>query len=169
MSKHTPGSWKCVRIHSEDAHDARHIIALDGTVVAILPGSTNEEMDKADSRLLAAAPELLEALKLARKRMLQAGLVGDMNTIDSALSKAECPPVLSLSFKEFCTVTAALRVFSQVRAAGGNIPGHPRDRNGSTHNMTAQAETLEELEHFDECEPLTEEEIEELAERLDYD
>jgi hypothetical protein len=49
-TKHTPGPWKYV-------HDA-WIIADVGSVVL-----TSQGMEKADARLIAAAPELLEALQ----------------------------------------------------------------------------------------------------------
>lgn len=57
-TKHTPGPWH------EDGHQ---IISEHGYVVAVLP-NTNRDADSettaADARLIAAAPDLMEAMKL---------------------------------------------------------------------------------------------------------
>jgi hypothetical protein len=69
-----------------------------------------------------------------------------------------------LSAREACTVLAALRVFQQLRAAGGNIPrvqNHPTD----AYFFTA-ASTIAELEHFEDVDPLSDSQIDELAERI---
>ncbi|MDO4708233.1 MAG: hypothetical protein Q4B94_00150 [Pseudomonadota bacterium] len=52
MSKHTPGPWSARDIYVRDKNDT--IVALMGDEV---------EQSLADARLIAAAPELLEALK----------------------------------------------------------------------------------------------------------
>jgi hypothetical protein len=64
MSKHTPGPWF---IH-EDQHDNVTIKAPDGdgvpwNVATILSYCGDPPCDKANARLIAAAPELLEALQ----------------------------------------------------------------------------------------------------------
>ena len=64
MSKHTPGPW------ATDGGDT--VVAMGNQIVVTAPapdGASREEM-KANARLIAAAPELLEALK----GMLQAFL-----------------------------------------------------------------------------------------------
>ena len=68
QATHTPGPWKEKRklaIYSAD----------DEPICAVFPAET-EERSKADARLIAAAPDLLEALKNAREWLDElAGLV----------------------------------------------------------------------------------------------
>lgn len=89
MSKHTPGPWK------QHLVDETLIVASDRTTVA----STSIDYDKAETaeanaRLIAAAPELLEALKIARDYIganlgtyAQAG--ADFDKVSAAIAKAE--------------------------------------------------------------------------------
>lgn len=68
------------------------------------------------------------------------------------------------SAREACTVLASLRLFQQFRASGEAIPpviGHPAD----PYFFTA-AGTIEELEHFEDVPPLSDSEIDVLAERI---
>lgn len=62
MSKHTPGPWR-----SNTAFDTKylkHVCQGDSNVVArVNGGGVAEETAIADARLIAAAPELLEAAK----------------------------------------------------------------------------------------------------------
>ena len=57
MSKHTPGPWHIDPIKTH-ANGNRRIMAEQCTPVAVVP-----EHLAADARLIAAAPDLLEALK----------------------------------------------------------------------------------------------------------
>lgn len=64
MSKHTPGPWEW-----QDGEEAlvgpKHVVMLEtnyGLTFAKYPGG---EIEKANARLIAAAPDLLEALELA--------------------------------------------------------------------------------------------------------
>ena len=52
--KHTPGPWH--RRHG-------YIVEINGGVLANVPFTTGDDEDKANARLIAAAPDLLEALK----------------------------------------------------------------------------------------------------------
>lgn len=63
MSKHTPGPWKLSGANTVHSDEAKCIVAFVGTA--------NEEVrefsgarQRADARLIAAAPELLEGLEL---------------------------------------------------------------------------------------------------------
>lgn len=59
-TKHTPGPW----IIETDLENSEHIIIVDSrTESYILAGPFNEN-HRADARLIAAAPELLEALQI---------------------------------------------------------------------------------------------------------
>lgn len=68
------------------------------------------------------------------------------------------------SAREACTVLAALRVFQQVRAAGGKIPAEPTHAVDPYHATCAS--TIGDLEHFENEPPLSDSEIDELADRI---
>lgn len=94
MSKHTPGPWAV----DESRHDGcinriepfRHIGMASGYQVN--PGDREE--NEANARLMAAAPDLLEALEQARKYVAFAfdqGIEGAEKTgldLDAAIAKA---------------------------------------------------------------------------------
>ena len=63
MAQHTPGPW-----HIDYKPEHRAIVADNGQVVAStqIPGRIMKAAN-ADARLMAAAPDLLEALELARE------------------------------------------------------------------------------------------------------
>ncbi len=78
MSKHTPGPWFVGRMLSPNAPA---IIGDGDTVLAIMPGAWNGcSPHVEDARLIAAAPELLDALK----QWKWAELNGDMDELDNA-------------------------------------------------------------------------------------
>jgi hypothetical protein len=70
MSQHTPGPWFVVNIGADDepmmsvkaariaGQEPRHEVAICAT------GDSPQEMEDANARLIAAAPELLEALEM---------------------------------------------------------------------------------------------------------
>jgi 3-deoxy-D-arabino-heptulosonate 7-phosphate (DAHP) synthase class II len=66
--------------------------------------------------------------------------------------------ICNFTFREFCTVLAALRVFQRVREAGGTIPG----------GGPCEEDTLDELEHFEDADPLTDRQIDNLCERINF-
>jgi len=68
------------------------------------------------------------------------------------------------SAQEACTVLAALRVFQQVRAAGGRIPPDLARSDDPYHATVAR--TIEDLEHFDDVTQLSDSEIDGLAVRM---
>lgn len=82
MSKHTQGPWHIARFEAStvDIRDAR------GVTVAEV-GDTSME-DEANARLIAAAPELLEALKAARDDLRVAGFDATVSMLDEAIAKA---------------------------------------------------------------------------------
>ncbi|MFU7155781.1 hypothetical protein ACM74Y_26590 [Pseudomonas aeruginosa] len=74
MSKHTPGPW--VALKAEQAvHEQDYYIASERGVVGYWKGGKSWHDDdkwvltEADARLIAAAPELLEALEYAANRL----------------------------------------------------------------------------------------------------
>ena len=68
------------------------------------------------------------------------------------------------SAREACAVLAALRVFQQVRAAGGTIP--PDLTNAVEPYPFTIVSTIEELEHFEDAVQLSDLEIDALADRI---
>ena len=61
MTKHTPGPW--IHYDDSDAPSHRHVIAAIGKTIAhVYCTKGHEEKDAINARLIAAAPELLEAL-----------------------------------------------------------------------------------------------------------
>ena len=67
-NKHTPGPWT-ITVYPPDDDDAEDLCAYidgNGTHVShcMPPDGANKELRDANARLIAAAPELLEALKL---------------------------------------------------------------------------------------------------------
>ena len=62
--KHTPGPWKIGRTDFDNTGEVIEINASDGTTVAhILSQDQITDHEKADARLIVAAPELLKALR----------------------------------------------------------------------------------------------------------
>lgn len=58
MNKHTPGPW-----HIQQGDDGEMLIKpIPGQVVAVVEPQADKEEEAANARLIAAAPELLEAL-----------------------------------------------------------------------------------------------------------
>jgi hypothetical protein len=93
--KFTPGPWT-IKTDSEGGYAFVEILGADGLQVANLEsgGDAFDAQTEADAQLIAAAPELLEALREAREWILGEGsivperLVGRMS---AALAKAVQP------------------------------------------------------------------------------
>lgn len=93
---HTPGPWRLVPPPTADNGNPWRVAGCDHTI-AIIPNRPRE----ADARLIAAAPDMLAALKIARQYVKAthgslAGAVGpdnlvspDLALIDTAVAKAE--------------------------------------------------------------------------------
>jgi hypothetical protein len=67
MSTHTPSPWRARRLNASHG-----IYTSNGTKVCTVPASNFANIDQrraADARLIAAAPELLAALKLATESL----------------------------------------------------------------------------------------------------
>ena len=81
MSKYTPGPWRV---------NGRFVMALKEKTVCEVPqfGVIHGKVDAANARLIAAAPELLEALRLAQSII---GHPDDAHSklIDAAIAKTE--------------------------------------------------------------------------------
>ena len=104
MSKHTPGPYKAdtVSAHTGDigisALDGRIVVASvhnGASVVSLLRDGT-AETQWANASLIAAAPEMLEALKVARgvmtnnwHNMPRIGMEYACAVVDAAIAKAE--------------------------------------------------------------------------------
>lgn len=72
MTKHTPAPWKVQEPrHFPNRENTHLFIVSNNTLVSIMPELQNDRLNEsaANARLIAAAPELLEALKLANKHL----------------------------------------------------------------------------------------------------
>jgi len=65
MSGHTPGPWACFYKHKYDEWHVSIPIADSTMKLALFDDGVRSENPEADARLIAAAPELLEALTAA--------------------------------------------------------------------------------------------------------
>lgn len=88
MTQHTPGPW--IMEHAQDVvTDTQHRIVA----IAYDPQDQRSisEISNANARLICAAPDLLEALKIARRTIMgiNPGAWGVMDKLDSAIAKAE--------------------------------------------------------------------------------
>ena len=95
MSKHTPGPWEVnytkatTQIKPNDGH------GIVATIPVRYSKTDNLAENAANARLIAAAPELLEALKLVRHRLWTRRTKftdndhAAMNAASSAIAKAE--------------------------------------------------------------------------------
>lgn len=80
--KYTRGPW-------HQGTDIRQIQSEDGTIICNVSGSVTNSSVSADSKLIAAAPELLEALEMVMRR----GRIDDseeaMNQVAAAIAKVK--------------------------------------------------------------------------------
>lgn len=94
MSKHTLGPWEWSNQYkSSDNSDTWSLIGADGYGILSCDGEANspQSCNKADAQLIAAAPELLEALKLADAALEGANMNMDVvkRKVKAAIAKAE--------------------------------------------------------------------------------
>ena len=93
MSKHTPGPWEVDE--SNPNLVARLVDGVYEYVCEVAPSSfstreCSDEQEEADARLIAAAPELLAALRVARAdiRRCFGDTVESLRLIEAAIAKA---------------------------------------------------------------------------------
>ena len=97
MSKHTPGPWVVDEANTNLV--ARLVDGVYEYVCAVEPSSFstreyNNEQEEADARLIAAAPELLEALQACEARLTHlaqnsVNVVAELKQARAAIAKAE--------------------------------------------------------------------------------
>lgn len=95
MSARTPGNWEVV---SDPGHfDTRTtVVSKDGgsrkghpyRMIVQVGGWVGLREAEANARLIAAAPELLEALIDCRRALELAGATGELAVVDAAIAKA---------------------------------------------------------------------------------
>jgi hypothetical protein len=86
MSKHTAGPWNLV----EEQLQEMKIISQEGRVIADVFNSDALKTNLANARLIASAPNLLEALKVAQVRIFMLeGTSEAYDAINKVLDKAE--------------------------------------------------------------------------------
>jgi len=92
MTKHTPGKWK-IESHSPSVWGNKlgEMIYIKGQKDQLSIASITHRIDEeANARLIAAAPELLEACKLALiKCPFPVGAVKAKEALENAITKAE--------------------------------------------------------------------------------
>lgn len=95
MSKHTPGPWTVSELDAV-GNVSEFCIFIEPNV-AVIERKTSPENDMPDARLIAAAPEMLEALKSARDALAQVtahpmsfwDCSQDVAALDLVIAKAE--------------------------------------------------------------------------------
>lgn len=102
MSKHTPGPWTYLR----NPEGTRWIIDA-GAFHAIAATAGYEPDNEANARLIAAAPEMLDALEAVWKYSL---------VIESSVRRGDGP-------EQYAGVLEALRLVKEVRAAIAKAEG----------------------------------------------
>lgn len=92
MSTHTPGPWHQGGLDRHDKHWMRETRDAKGRGIAWC-GTFPEDEAHANARLIAAAPEMLEALEMVMRR----GRIDDseeaMNQVAAAITKAKGEPL----------------------------------------------------------------------------
>jgi hypothetical protein len=92
MGKHTPGPWKAVPQHTTVAgfweENGINIEGPNGEEIIGTEGIFNGEFDEANAALIAAAPELLEALKEAATVLARLDTLRHIEPQFPALDKA---------------------------------------------------------------------------------
>jgi hypothetical protein len=89
MADHTPGPWT-IEESNVGYGPCYYIEGGDGSYVIHGEGTAWSESDKANARLIAAAPELLEALKVAADALgSEEGMAAAYRLAREAIAKAE--------------------------------------------------------------------------------
>lgn len=88
QTTHTPGPWGCVNT-SNHAHDYR-LTKPDGSPLPVNAPYNDHSEQRANTQLIAAAPELLAALEWAMSRMPSASGGNDWTENDVAQYEAAC-------------------------------------------------------------------------------
>ena len=85
-TKHTPGPWK---VEDRGQLNALTVHASDGLRIALIEYSNDRKIDEADAGLIAAAPDLLAALKeLVSRCDGEEGIVRDGSNIQTIKAHA---------------------------------------------------------------------------------
>ena len=82
MSKHTPGPWK---VEAERAYI--QIVPADNVAICELRRKGNTELEMANAKLIAAAPDMLAALERIRDSGVWIGLIPH-EMMEEAIAKA---------------------------------------------------------------------------------
>jgi len=103
MTKHTPGPWEIIRFQDPCFEgDDREYAAIDGQTVRVAriigavkvhPPAPHEE-NEANALLIAAAPDMLVALKTIALHAPSLDIVGIRELCDEAIAKAQGAPMV---------------------------------------------------------------------------
>lgn len=89
MSKHTPGPW-----HTQHVHPYTHIKSDKNPMIAVVRSVLTDSRQEfeANAHLIAAAPEMLEALEMMLGILTVAGIAADTEAVQhlrSVIAKAK--------------------------------------------------------------------------------
>ena len=81
-AQHTPGPWSIAE------GDGCFIVETDDSTVRFVVMGLNMEGDRSNAQLIAAAPNLLEALLDCRRALEIANFTGELAVVNAAIAKA---------------------------------------------------------------------------------
>jgi hypothetical protein len=101
MTKHTPGPWQ---LHGAPGDDAWDVVSSSGESVAeiAVPHGKVSERTKANATLIAAAPQMLEALRPFAEALAE----GEKVSGDTLARLKEA--LMHISYRELCNARAAI-------------------------------------------------------------
>ena len=85
MSNHTPPPWRVIETNLLP-YDGDHVADLSNELMVVASSELGDPL--ADALLIAAAPELLEALKDCRQALVVGGFTDELLVVDAAIKKA---------------------------------------------------------------------------------
>jgi hypothetical protein len=86
MSKHTPGPWQ---VEKESGSHSITNRSFEGDEWCIAEVYKETDMAMANANLIAAAPDLLEALIDVRRALEMANFTGELAVVDAAIARAK--------------------------------------------------------------------------------
>lgn len=92
MSGHTPGPWTVTRVSKSTILKDLYVSASPERIARVVVPSTSKDIGEyeANARLIAAAPDLLEALKDLREAIKSRGVISTVKALtktDAAIAK----------------------------------------------------------------------------------
>ena len=89
---HSPGPWKIEKYSDLSVRDGERIRSADGLIIVPEVWGNSLSACDANYRLIAAAPDLLDQLKIAYRSLSQYKVGDELCGIRAAIAKAEARP-----------------------------------------------------------------------------